>query len=159
MCLCLSMLFVRAHNMQTGEDHETVRVTTPRTNEGPNDSDPSRRVFIPLPFFGRCTLLMVPLPPLRSAKSERRAPSAAVTCCEMNSLEGQTRARSVVFVNRRLVAVHVHAMRPVSHFGAHRLSARPPARARLRRFRPDNPDMASKLQLVRGASEGRGGAD
>ena len=62
----------------------------------------------------------------------------------MNSLEGQTRARSVVFVNRRLVAV--------VQFRISARIVRPSAR--LRRFRPDNPDMASKLQLVRGASEG-----
>ena len=78
----------------------------------------------PTPFFGRCTLWMLHAP-LRSAKS-------ALSCyCEMNSVEGQTRARSPT------VQFRISALRIVC-----------PSDVRLgRAFRPDNPDMASKLQV------------
>ena len=83
-------------------------------------------------FFGRCTLRMV----LRAASECQVSPLRCY--CEMNSLEGQTPARPVAVANRRF------AVRPLSSFAFRRASS-------VRRFRPDNPDMASKLQVVRGA--------
>ena len=126
---------LRAHDMQADKDRRNhssydSENETERGSEG--QMTPIRQeesACLPLLFFCRCTLPM--LPPF----SPRPPPRAkSIRCyCEMNSPEGQTRARSPTD-------------RPSSFAFRRRRRERIVCPVCVRvRFRPGNPDMASKL--------------